>query len=245
MVPLAVPAFCTETAPVVWIAIMPPIVPRPLMRAPGASARVPDLSATLPEPMSSSPLPVMVTERVPKSSTQPLPITNCLVMLHGPVPLGHPLSLALICAAVAGSSRRLVCVDADPVACDFATLNAGSAAMADRVEVRALPLTLALAASEEFALVIADPPWVRRTETDRFPEDPLSAIDGGPDGLDVARLCVEVIGVHLMPDGAALLQVGSSEQVVELGADLELAGLVVVETGCYDGGVVVCLRRAW
>ena len=46
-----------------------------------------------------------------------------------------------------------------------------------------------LAPDERFALVIADPPWVPRAETGRFPEDPLLAIDGGDDGLDLARAC--------------------------------------------------------
>ncbi|KFC53010.1 hypothetical protein GY12_13360 [Micrococcus luteus] len=39
----------------------------------------------------------------------------------------------------------------------------------------------ALAEGERFPLVIADPPWVRSTETGGFPRDPVAAIDGGAD----------------------------------------------------------------
>ena len=42
---------------------------------------------------------------------------------------------------------------------------------------------------ERFAVVIADPPWVPRADTGRYPEDPVLAIDGGDDGLDLARAC--------------------------------------------------------
>ncbi len=75
-------------------------------------------------------------------------------------------------AAVARSPRRLVCVDADRDATAFAAANAEVAGMTDRVEIRTARLTDALAGDERFALVIADPPWVRRAETERFPEDP-------------------------------------------------------------------------
>src|SRR6186713_1212056 len=75
-------------------------VPLPTMNPLGARVSVPALSATLPQEMSSSPLPVTVTARVPKSSTQPFPIANFFVMLQGPVPVGHPESLALMLAAV-------------------------------------------------------------------------------------------------------------------------------------------------
>ena len=75
--------------------------------------------------------------------------------------------------------------------------NADAAGLAHLVEVREGRLEEAVTADERFALVIADPPWVPRAETARFPEDPLVAIDGGDDGLDVARVCAQVAGRHL------------------------------------------------
>ena len=82
--------------------------------------------------------------------------------------------------------RRLVCVDLNPVACAYARSNAAAAGLADRVEVREGAMDEVLRPRERFALVIADPPWVRRAEVGRYPEDPPLAIDGGDDGLDVA-----------------------------------------------------------
>ena len=103
--------------------------------------------------------------------------------------------------AVALTGRPLVCVDLNPVACDFARHNAAAAGLAHLVEVREGRLEEAVGADERFAVVIADPPWVPRAETGRFPEDPLIAIDGGDDGLDVARACVAVADRHLLPGG--------------------------------------------
>jgi methylase of polypeptide subunit release factors len=147
-------------------------------------------------------------------------------------------------AAVAESRRRLVCVDQDPVACGYAAVNARAAGMTDRVEVREAALSDALAAHELFVLVIADPPWVRRTDTARFPEDPLSAIDGGEDGLGVARECLTVIGLHLAPTGIALLQLGTAAQVEALVPEIEGAGLSTIEVRHFDGGVVARLERS-
>jgi methylase of polypeptide subunit release factors len=147
--------------------------------------------------------------------------------------------------AVAGTHRRLLCVDASPVACDYVRANAQAAGLAELVEVRNERLQHALAPEEMFPLVVADPPWVPREETGRFPEDPLLAIDGGVDGLDVARACVEVIADHLVPGGAAVLQIGSSGQVRVLGDEPAFADgrLVIAEVRQQARGVLVRIDR--
>ena len=64
--------------------------------------------------------------------------------------------------------------------------------------------------------MIADPPWVSTNEMREYPEDPLVAIDGGPDGLDVAHGCVEVASRVLIPIGLCLRKLGTIEQVEAL-----------------------------
>jgi release factor glutamine methyltransferase len=135
-------------------------------------------------------------------------------------------------------------VDASSVATAYTALNAAAAGLSDRVDVRRHRVGFALAADERFPLIIADPPWVRRDETTRFPEDPLLAIDGGPDGLAIARECVAVIGRHLAEGGAALVQLGTTDQRDALAPQLESAGLRVVETRTFgERGIVVRLGR--
>lgn len=148
--------------------------------------------------------------------------------------------------AVSGSDRQLVCVDASAVACDFARDNARDAGMADRVEVREARLETALADDEVYPVVIADPPWVPRAETGRFPEDPLSAIDGGDDGLDVARACLRVIAEHLAPGGSAVLQLGTVAQATALAHEecFSDGTLTMSELRQHDRGVLARIDRS-
>lgn len=146
-------------------------------------------------------------------------------------------------AAVAPGSRPLVCVDRDPVAAAYARANADRAGLGDRVEVRTAPVEEGVGDSERFSLVIADPPWVPTEHTGRWPADPRAAIDGGPDGLEVARLCLDVAAGHLLRGGAVLLQLGSPEQAEDLRPHAEALGLVHAGVRTGERGVVALFRR--
>ena len=136
--------------------------------------------------------------------------------------------------------RRLVCVDVNPAAAELTSANAEAAGLRHRVEMRHGLISEVLAPGERFALIVADPPWVRRAETQRFPEDPLLAIDGGDDGLDVVRECVRAISEHLAEGGVALLQLGPGEQADAVSHLLLGAGLAAVETREFgERGVLV------
>jgi methylase of polypeptide subunit release factors len=145
-------------------------------------------------------------------------------------------------AAVAGTGRRLVCVDMNPVAVEYNRTNARSVGLDNLVEVRQGRIGDALGPEEEFPLVIADPPWVLSAETRRYPEDPRMAIDGGADGLRVAVECADAIDRHLADGGAALLQLGSVDQVAALMSKAS-GSLRVLETRQFTGGVVAHLVR--
>jgi methylase of polypeptide subunit release factors len=137
--------------------------------------------------------------------------------------------------------RALVCVDSSARACAHARRNAAAAGLADLVEVRQQRLEDAAGPGERFALVLADPPWVPSAEIGRFPDDPPQAIDGGPDGLDLARTCLRVAAGHLLPGAPVLLQLGGRAQVPALAA--ARTGLRVEEVRDGEGGVLVLLRR--
>ncbi len=150
--------------------------------------------------------------------------------------------------AVADSDRRLVCVDVSPVACDYARRNADAAGMSDRVEVREGAIDEMVRDGERFAMVVADPPWVRRAETGSYPEDPVLAIDGGDDGMDVAWTCLDTARLHLSPGGSLLLQLGTVEQVDAVrerlrGDELSVIELSVTEVRWHERGVLVRIDR--
>lgn len=150
-------------------------------------------------------------------------------------------------AAAVLSDRALVQVEADPVAAGHARANAERAHWTARSEVRVAPLDSALHVGERFPLVIADPPYLRSDEIDRFPADPRLAIDGGDDGLAVVRGCLAVGALHLVAGGALLLQVAGPRQaarVVGLAAE-QHPELSCCETRAVDDErAVVLLRRA-
>ena len=139
---------------------------------------------------------------------------------------------------------RLVTVDLDPAASEYIRRNAEAAGLADRVDIRLGRIDSVLAPDERFDLVIADPPWVARSETDRYPEDPQVAIDGGDDGLDVVRDCLRASEHHLVPGGSVVLQLGSDDQARRVEDHLRTRGsnLSVMDVRSFGAhGVLVLL----
>jgi methylase of polypeptide subunit release factors len=148
--------------------------------------------------------------------------------------------------AVAGTDRRLVQVDANPAACRYARVNADLARGTGTVEIREGRVDEAVAPEERYALVVADPPWVPTDATSALPDHPRSAIDGGPDGLELVRSCIDVIGRHLADGGAAVLQVGPDQPSAVgryVAARPALRLRTVEERRLDEGGLVHLARR--
>lgn len=171
------------------------------------------------------PISVTFDDKVLRPRPWTLAQSTWAAELAGTVPAGRILELCcgagqIGIAAAVNASRGLVLIDADATACQYAAANAAAAGISARVEVRCGSMDVALEAAEVFPLILADPPWVCSADTTRFPDDPLLAIDGGPDGLDLARSCVENIGRHLGSDGAAVLQLRDEDQAARIQAHL-------------------------
>jgi methylase of polypeptide subunit release factors len=128
------------------------------------------------------------------------------------------------------TQRPLVQVDASEHACALATRNAetnGVEALVRAWDLDDIPEGL------RFPIVLADPPYVPSAEVGRYPDDPPGAIDGGEDGLDVARRCMAVAVRHLTPGGHLLIQLRDEAQ-----ADA-LAGLRLRAVRAVDGQGVI------
>lgn len=145
--------------------------------------------------------------------------------------------------AVSLASRPLVCVDLNPAACELTLRNAAMAGFGDDVEVHCGDLVEVVPTDEEFGVVIADPPWVPAAETERFPEDPLLAIDGGDDGLSVARECLRVAADRVAGGGHVLIQLGTQEQARQLATETRDTELALVEIRDGERGVVARFDR--
>lgn len=153
---------------------------------------------------------------------------------------GHIGLLAAVC-----TGRALVAVDDNPVAAAFIRRNALAAGISGRVDVRCSPVHAALQPHECFSLVLADPPYITTADVRTFPEDPAHAIDGGGDGLDVARECLETAARHLIPGGVCLLQVRGPSQAAEIRRALRSTadGLASEATVVLDDDRAIALVR--
>jgi methylase of polypeptide subunit release factors len=149
---------------------------------------------------------------------------------------GH---IGLLAATLA--PRTLVCVDACAVACSYLRRNAARAGL--RVDVREGRMDEVLDPDEQFGVIIADPPWVPTDEVGSFPEDPVTAIDGGTDGLRLARSCVAVFARHLVLAGSGLLQVGPGQSALVQELVAEHPELAVVTTRDFPRGAIVQVDR--
>lgn len=121
--------------------------------------------------------------------------------------------IGLVAAMLTG--RLLVQVDTNPAACRWARINATRAGLGHRVEIRQGDLDQAVGSGEQFAIIVADPPYVPSHEVGGF-DDPVAAIDGGSDGLDTARRCLELAGEHLAPGGLLSIQLRGRAQAYSL-----------------------------
>ena len=142
-------------------------------------------------------------------------------------------------AAAALSGRAAVLVDSSEDACRFAARNAAVAGLSGRVDVRHGPMQEVVGPHESFALVLADPPYIPSAHTGAFPRDPLTAIDGGDDGLELARACLRIGAGHLRPGGPLLLQLRDGAQADQLAAELHAqapAALELAEVRDVPGG---------
>lgn len=115
-------------------------------------------------------------------------------------------------------------------------MNARANGAGERVEQRCGTAGEVLGPDERFSVIVADPPYVPSAEVGLYPEDPVGAIDGGPDGLGVLRIIVNDIVDHMEPGGSMLLQVRGATQVDHLAGWLahpSAPALVVVEARSY------------
>ena len=147
-------------------------------------------------------------------------------------------------AAAVRAGRDLVQVEADPIAAGYAAANAARAGWGTRTELRVARLEVAVCSDELFPLIVADPPYLRTEEIRRWPDDPVTAIDGGADGLDLVDACLDVAARHLLPDGVLLLQVAGARQAKAVRPRASSHGLWTTEVRSVDAErAVMALER--
>jgi release factor glutamine methyltransferase len=101
-------------------------------------------------------------------------------------------------------------------------------------------LAAPLAVHAPFSLIVANLPYIASADMPTLPPDvrsePATALDGGPDGLDVVRRLVAAAPALLAPAGALALEIGAG-QAAATRALLEAAGFADIQTRRDLGGI--------
>jgi release factor glutamine methyltransferase len=141
------------------------------------------------------------------------------------------ISLALLAAL---RSRRMaehvmvVAIDISPDALSLAKENAVGHGLADRmvfIEADLLPPVV----EPPYTVLCANLPYVAAPQIDGLARElsfePRTALDGGPDGLDIIRRLLDRLPDALAPDGIALLEIGADQgELIEAAVASHLPG---------------------
>lgn len=114
-------------------------------------------------------------------------------------------------------------LDISPAALEMAQKNADLHKVADRLRFAKSDLFAALNASQQFDLIISNPPYIPSADIEELePEvkihEPRNALDGGSDGLDFYRRIAAESADFLAENGKIILEIGhdQNEKVVEI-----------------------------
>lgn len=136
--------------------------------------------------------------------------------------------------AVERPGGRVIAIDRSPAAAAVAHGNVHALGLGDRVRVVVADVLAPLGGAAA-DLIVANLPYIPTSVLPTLsPEvahhEPIAALDGGADGLDVIRRLVETAGARLVPGGVLVLETAGGTQtpvVVEL---MRTAGFTEVAT---------------
>lgn len=141
------------------------------------------------------------------------------------------------------ADAEVILAELDPAAADLAGRNVALHGLEHRVLAVGSDLFDAVAA-ERFDLIVANPPYVDGDDLDVLPEEyrhePMAALAGGADGLDVVRRILADAPAHLTPHGLLVVEVGNSRAVLE--RDFPRVPFVWPDFDCGGHGVLVIGR---
>jgi len=183
---------------------------------------------------------------VPRRETELL-VDRALELAHGKgvsaLDLGTGCGcIALALAAGLPEGSRVVATDISPECVELARENAARAGLAEKIEFAVGDLFETTPPLRgPFDLIVANLPYIPSGEIAALmPEvrdhEPRTALDGGPDGLEIIARAARSAPQHLAAGGWLLLEVGEG-QAEAAGAFLREAGLEVARPLRDAGGV--------
>lgn len=176
---------------------------------------------------------------IPRPETEQLVVRalDLAKTMNSPEPLkiadvGAGSGVIAICVAKHLKSCRVTAIDISKPALAVARRNAEKHGVAERIHFVEGDLLATLPTTEQFSLVLSNPPYVASTEmaglaADVRDHEPRLALDGGEHGTQVIERLIAETPKHLLPGGWLLLEVGSPnaervEAIISQDSDLEL-----------------------
>ncbi len=152
---------------------------------------------------------------IPRPETEHL-VELLLALPDKPSPILDAGSGSGVIALTLAAEWPEAAVDAIDISPDALALAAENAARLDLAgRVRFLQSDLFSALDGKYALMVANLPYIPGGEISTLSRevrrDPLSALDGGPDGAGVIRAFLDQARAHLLPGGAVALEIGAGQ----------------------------------
>jgi release factor glutamine methyltransferase len=144
---------------------------------------------------------------------------------------------------------HVTATDISAEALEVARGNACRHGVADRIRFLHGDLFQPVPAQERFAAVLSNPPYVSQEELPNLPRtvrdfEPLLALDGGPDGLDLVRKLIAQAPQYLSPGGWLLLE-AAPHQIPAVEGLLRQTGFAVLPHLCDSAGRPRVARGRW
>jgi release factor glutamine methyltransferase len=177
---------------------------------------------------------------IPRPDTETL-VEAALSIIRRQTGLESPRILDLctgsgcVAAALAANqkSATIIAVDSQPAAVAVAVRNIEQLKLTDRVIILTGDLYAALASEPDkrpFDLIVANPPYIPAGQIatlDKSVRDfePISALDGGPDGLEIHRRILAGAAARLTPAGHLLMEIAFDQGKAAMALAAEYADL--------------------
>ena len=108
-------------------------------------------------------------------------------------------------------------VDISKKAIEIATKNSLNHDLGDRLNIIESDLFSNIREGEKFDLIISNPPYIKSEDINNLQKDvknfePLTALDGGEDGLDFYRRISKETRRYLRDDGSIIIEIGAHQE---------------------------------